>query len=96
MITCHFVTIHRLSRVLSLLTSESKKNLLELKESQLLMIDRPSLNRKIRSSPLDMNGLKMGWSFLPETSQNKNIMKVDQSNKLEALLVLFPMKEFLW
>ena len=60
MITCHFVTIHRLSTVLSLLTSESKKILLELKESQLLMIDRPSLNRKIRSSPLDMNGLKMG------------------------------------
>ena len=54
MITCHFLTIHHLSTVLSLLTSANKKNLLELKESQLLMIDRPSLNRKIRSSPLDL------------------------------------------
>ena len=41
---------------LSLLTKENKKNLLELKESLLIMRDKCSLKRKIRSPPLDLFG----------------------------------------
>ena len=36
----------------SILTSENEKFLLELKESLLIMRDRPSLNRNITSAPL--------------------------------------------
>ena len=36
----------------SVLTKENKKFLLELKESLLIMRDKPSLNRNIRSAPL--------------------------------------------
>ena len=36
----------------SVLTKENKKFLLELKESLLIMRDKPSLNRSIRSVPL--------------------------------------------
>ena len=36
----------------SALTKEHKKFLLELKENLLIMIDKPSLNRNIRSAPL--------------------------------------------
>ena len=36
----------------SVLTKENKKFLLELKESLLIMRDKPSLNRNIRSVPL--------------------------------------------
>ena len=36
----------------SVLTKENKKFLLELKESRLIMRDKPSLNRNIRSVPL--------------------------------------------
>ena len=36
----------------SILTRENKKSLLELKESLLIMRDKPSLNRNIISAPL--------------------------------------------
>ena len=36
----------------SVLTKENKKFLLELKESLLIMRDKPSLNRNIRTKPL--------------------------------------------
>ena len=36
----------------SILCHENKKYLLELKESLLIMRDRPSMNRKVRSAPL--------------------------------------------
>ena len=36
----------------SVLTKENKKFLLELKESLLIMRDKPSLNRNIRTTPL--------------------------------------------
>ena len=36
----------------SVLTNENKKFLLELKESLLIMRDKPSLNRNVRSTPL--------------------------------------------
>ena len=36
----------------SVLTKENKKLLLELKESLLIMRDKPSLNRNVRSAPL--------------------------------------------
>ena len=36
----------------SVLTKENKKFILELKESLLIMRDKPSLNRNIRSAPL--------------------------------------------
>ena len=36
----------------SILTKENKNFLLELKESLLIMRDKPSLNRSIRSAPL--------------------------------------------
>ena len=40
----------------SVLTKENKKFLLELKESLLIMRDKPSLNRNIRSAPLCLFG----------------------------------------
>ena len=51
-ITCYFVTILHLFENFSVLTKENKKFLLKLKESLLIMRDKPYLNRNIRSAPL--------------------------------------------
>ena len=40
----------------SVLTKENKKFMLELKESLLVMTDKPTLNRNIRSAPLYLFG----------------------------------------
>ena len=48
----HLLLCNHFPSNFSVLTKENKKFLLELKESLLLMRDKPSLNRKIRSAPL--------------------------------------------